>query len=130
MICSSEGQSIFEILNIKNCEYQSANNISFLQPGQSADIFCSDKRIGFLGKIHPLSARKYDLPENIFVCELNADALFDNYDKTPAYKEFSIFPYTVRDMSLLIPKSIDFKTIINKIYSQEMKIIKITKKLL
>jgi len=115
--------SVFEILNIKNCEYKTNNGISFLQPGQRADILYSGKKIGFLGKIHPLSAQKYDLPENIFICELNADLLFDNYVKAPAYNEFSIFPYTVRDMSLLIPKTTELKKVLEKIYSLKINIL-------
>ncbi|MBP7653199.1 phenylalanine--tRNA ligase subunit beta [Candidatus Dependentiae bacterium] len=114
---------VFETLNIEKCEYKINNSIRFLQPGQSADIFINEIKTGFLGKIHPDAANKYDLPDNLYLCEVNADILFDNYSKTPVYKEFSIFPYTVRDMSLLMPKKIEYKKVISKIKSLNIEIL-------
>ena len=100
-----------------------AAKIDFMQPGQTAEIYFRNVNIGIFGKLHPVLAKKYDLPENTFLCELNLDGLYNNFDAKPAYSEFSRFPYTVRDMSLLIPKTVQYSELVKNVKQLNLSIL-------
>ena len=79
-----------------------------LHPGQSARIFLDHHAIGWLGVLHPAIAKQLELdPVILFSLELQG-LLFP---KTIQLKEISIFPEMRRDLSLLLPISLEWQTI-------------------
>ena len=115
-------ENLFEIFHIENCVF-SAENINFLQPGQSALIKNNNEIIGILGKIHPDFANKYDIPEHLYLFEIDIDALLKISDNSPKFKEFSRYPFTIRDMSLLIPKTLEYSIIAQTIKALNIEIL-------
>lgn len=51
-----------------------ADDYTFLHPHQAASVSQNGKRIGFMGKLHPSIAKKYDLGD-VFVAEFDISAL-------------------------------------------------------
>ena len=45
-----------------------------LHPGRTAVISLGDQVLGFLGQVHPVTAKAYDIPET-YVAELNLSAI-------------------------------------------------------
>ncbi len=75
-----------------------------LHPGQSAAIVRNDSDIGFVGRIHPNLAKKYDLLTETYLFELDMETLRSGF--VPAYESVSKFPSVSRDIALLTPSSI------------------------
>jgi phenylalanyl-tRNA synthetase beta chain len=71
-----------------------------LHPGQTAGIYRADQCVGVLGALHPNIKQALDLQGNIFVFELNLDALTPA--SLPRYKEVSKFPEIRRDIAILV----------------------------
>jgi phenylalanyl-tRNA synthetase beta chain len=61
-LCLKKGKLVFN--QEKNQTY------NFLHPAAWALINLNGKNIGYLGQIHPLTAKEYELPENTFVGEI------------------------------------------------------------
>ncbi|QCI16964.1 phenylalanine--tRNA ligase subunit beta [Buchnera aphidicola (Aphis helianthi)] len=100
-ICDTDS---FEIKN---------RNVSGLHPNQSAQIFLNNEFIGSFGKIHPILEKKLDLHNNTFLFELLIDKIFD-VKKLKDFKieEYSKFPSSRRDISILISENIPYSDII------------------
>lgn len=68
-----ELKGIIEIVLNQKLNFLPIDQISqkeTLHPNIQAQIQLNGKIIGFMGKIHPLQANKFDIPENTFVAEL------------------------------------------------------------
>lgn len=81
-----------------------------LHPGQTADLFLkgSEKKIGFIGALHPSIMAYFKLSTQLFVFEVN---LSDIVCCPPKTHEVSRFPEIRRDLSLLILNTIPFQQI-------------------
>ena len=49
--------------------YTATTEIASLHPGRTAMISLGDQVLGFLGQVHPVTAKAYDIPET-YVAEL------------------------------------------------------------
>ncbi|WP_313162124.1 phenylalanine--tRNA ligase subunit beta [Kosakonia cowanii] len=75
-----------------------------LHPGQSAAIYLKDKRIGFIGVVHPELERKLDLNGRTLVFELEWNALADR--AVPQAQEISRFPANRRDIAVVVNENV------------------------
>ena len=75
-----------------------------LHPGQSAVIVRNDIDIGFVGRIHPNLAKKYSLPVQTYLFEMNLEMVCSGF--VPAYQSVSKFPSVSRDIALIVPVDI------------------------
>ncbi len=83
-----------------------------LHPGQSAEIYApSGEKVGYLGKLHPTVSKALDLNRDIFVFELNFDAL--SQSETPSFTELSRFPSSRRDLALVVPVEISAQKLVD-----------------
>lgn len=83
------------------------SNLRFLHPGKSADIYVEDKKIGFIGCIHPDINEKMDIDNSIYVAELQLEDLVNIVkDRKIKFKSFSVYPFVYKDLSVLVDKEI------------------------
>ncbi len=79
----------------------------YLHPGRKADILYQEQRIGFIGELHPLVTKAYDIRERVTVAVLDLPVVLSqskNVEKK--YHPVSNFPAVTRDISLVVPKTI------------------------
>lgn len=79
----------------------------YLHPGRKADIWYKEERVGFIGEIHPLVTKAYDIKARVTVAVLDLPTVLSkrqNSDKK--FKPVSNFPAVTRDISLVVPKNI------------------------
>ncbi|HWS41058.1 MAG TPA: phenylalanine--tRNA ligase subunit beta [Arenimonas sp.] len=77
---------------------------SYLHPGRSADVFVDGVCIGCIGALHPGLNKTLDLPSDVYVFELNLDAL--PLRQLPKSAAISRFPSVRRDLALIVPEAI------------------------
>ncbi len=79
----------------------------YLHPGRKADIWCNQKRVGFLGELHPLVQETYGIRERVILAVLDLPEVLLQQDTTGRkYEKISNFPQVTRDISLVAPKSV------------------------
>jgi phenylalanyl-tRNA synthetase beta chain len=81
-------------------EAQAAGDWAYLHPGRSAAIVSGDTRLGFLGELHPLVARDWDLEGGaLFAIDLGKVAALA--PEVPVYRDVTTFPPVRQDLSLV-----------------------------
>lgn len=91
-------------------EYTRLNHPSF-HPGRAAILLIENKEVGIIGELHPTVVENYDLPQRVYVCELNIERLFDLSNEEIAFTELPKYPEMTRDMALLVKEEITAKEI-------------------
>ncbi|MHB1320959.1 MAG: phenylalanine--tRNA ligase subunit beta [Acidithiobacillus ferrivorans] len=83
-----------------------------LHPGQAAEIWVADQRVGMLGALHPTLAAECDLDKSPFFFYLDIECL-DGLANVSRFTPLSPFPALRRDMALVIPDDILAGTVLN-----------------
>ena len=106
---------LFEKLSVADeIQYQRAQNMKELHPGRSTYIYLGEELIGFVGQVHPTTAKAYDIPET-YVAELNVEALIAASFGKFSFKPVSKFPSMSRDIAMLVSEKISNQEVISVI---------------
>jgi phenylalanyl-tRNA synthetase beta chain len=76
----------------------------FLHPGRSARILAGSEQdpVGWIGELHPLVARTYDLPDAAAAFEVDLDRLVTHADAVPTYRDLTSFPALRQDLAVAV----------------------------
>jgi phenylalanyl-tRNA synthetase beta chain len=79
----------------------------FLHPGRSASIIAAsdERKVGWIGEIHPLVAREWDL-DNAVAFELDLDLLAELAPGPAQFVPVSAFPPVIQDIAVVIPEDV------------------------
>jgi phenylalanyl-tRNA synthetase beta chain len=79
----------------------------FLHPGRAAEATCAGEQIGWLGELHPLVARAWDLDGAVAVMELQLDRLLALAAAGEhAYRDVISYPGLRQDLAVVLPGSV------------------------
>lgn len=84
--------------------------LSFLHPGQSAKLYIDDEYVGWLGQLHPNTAKQLDLPAT-WVAQLALAPLLTLAREQHAIATPSKFPQVRRDIAILVDSEISLQTL-------------------
>lgn len=76
-----------------------------MHPGRTADIYVDDQLVGFVGQVHPRTAKDYKVPVT-YVFELNLEALLAADKVANEYHPISKYPAITRDIALLVDRNV------------------------
>ncbi|MEE8321951.1 MAG: phenylalanine--tRNA ligase subunit beta [Gammaproteobacteria bacterium] len=100
----ADTEALFQAAGLRSdIEYRAATHAA-LHPGQSAEVYIGAQFAGIFGALHPRLAKKFDLPDGVYVFEFNIKSLL--IDSVPKYKRLSRFPSIRRDMALVVADEI------------------------
>ena len=85
-----------------------------MHPGRTADIMVDDQLVGFIGQVHPQTAKEYKIPET-YVFELNLELLLAAPKIENEYTPISKYPSITRDIALLVDSDVENATIVEAI---------------
>ncbi|GLH64694.1 phenylalanine--tRNA ligase subunit beta [Parageobacillus sp. G301] len=96
---------LFELLGLTNrIEYKQAKR-EHMHPGRTADILLDGKTIGFVGQLHPVVQKEYDLKET-YVFELALTDLLNVEVEDIRYSPIPRFPSITRDIALVVDENV------------------------
>ena len=80
----------------------------FLHPGRSASVIAGNERkIGWLGELHPLVAREWDVPGPVAAFELDMDAVVELSAGLPqTYSDVTSFPAVLQDIAVVVAEGV------------------------
>ncbi|MFC3034595.1 phenylalanine--tRNA ligase subunit beta [Pseudoalteromonas fenneropenaei] len=84
-----------------------------LHPGQSAAIYLDERKVGYIGAIHPQLLKGLDLNQAAYVFEIEVDALTTR--RIPEAEKLSKFPSNRRDIAILVADDVKIGDILNSI---------------
>jgi phenylalanyl-tRNA synthetase beta chain len=85
----------------------------YLHPGKSAQICSGKKILGVIGELHPLVQQEYDLSQEVYLFELNLEAVFETAGKFRSFTVPSKFPAIERDSALLINAAVEAQQVLD-----------------
>ncbi|MCM1170901.1 MAG: phenylalanine--tRNA ligase subunit beta [Clostridium sp.] len=100
-------EEMFEKLGFgKEVTFQPTGTHSFLHPGRQADIQKGKLQLGYMGQLHPEAADNYGIKAEVYVAVINMDVvtMLSTFDRK--YEGIAKFPAVVRDLSMVVDKSI------------------------
>ena len=86
------------------------SELAFLHPGQSAKLYIDDQYIGWLGQLHPNTAKQLDLPAT-WVAQLSLAPLITLAREQHSIITPSKFPQVRRDIAILVDSDISLQTL-------------------
>ncbi|RSI10331.1 Phenylalanine--tRNA ligase beta subunit [Streptococcus sanguinis] len=112
-------EALFAKLGL-TAEYAASNQIKSLHPGRTALISINGQPVGFVGQVHPATAKAYDIPET-YVAELNLSAIEEQLQPTQPFTEITKFPAVSRDVALLLKAEITHQEVLDAIQAAGVK---------
>ncbi|AFY42494.1 phenylalanine--tRNA ligase subunit beta [Nostoc sp. PCC 7107] len=102
-------ESVFQQFGLQ-VEYQPDCRDERLHPGRTASLWIGGNRLGVFGQLHPQLRREKDLPDSVYLFQLDLDALLDALDQDeiliPTFKSYSTYPASDRDIAFFAPVKI------------------------
>ena len=99
-------ESVFKVMGLE-VEYQPDRRDERLHPGRTASLWVGGNRLGVLGQVHPQLRSEKDLPDDVYVFQLDLEVLLDAVDEdevlVPKFKSFSSYPASDRDIAFFAP---------------------------
>ncbi|PYZ93703.1 phenylalanine--tRNA ligase subunit beta [Salipaludibacillus keqinensis] len=86
---------------IRYVQYEKAG----LHPGRTALLEIDGKEVGFLGQLHPSTAKEWSLPAT-YVFELNLQSLMEGTEENLRYEAIPKYPAMDRDIALVVDESV------------------------
>jgi phenylalanyl-tRNA synthetase beta chain len=71
-------------------------------PGKCAQIVTDGIAVGHIGELHPDFIQKYELKQNVVLFEIDLSALVERPAPETKYRKISRFPYSERDIALVV----------------------------
>lgn len=79
---------------------------TFLHPGRQALIIYEDGVVGYFGEVHPLVQEAYGIAERAYIANIDLSVICKKANFTVKYEGIAKFPSVVRDISLVMDKSL------------------------
>ncbi|MEG4624153.1 phenylalanine--tRNA ligase subunit beta [Microcoleus sp. w1-18aA5] len=99
-------ESAFQGLGLA-VEYQSDSSNTRLHPGRTAALSLNGKHLGVFGQLHPQLQQEKDLPEQVYVFQLDLAVLLAALNRssnlTRKFAGYSSFPASDRDIAFFAP---------------------------
>lgn len=100
-------EKLFADLGVeRRLKIASTNEIDFMHPYRTASVLLLGKTpevIGYFGQIHPILKDKLKLNQDVFMFELNLDAIISAVKEVvPRFKHLPQFPEVRRDLAFII----------------------------
>jgi len=101
---------------------QSAESITAFHPGQSADIFRDNKKIGYLGKLHPSLQKQLDVDQEVYLFEIGLNQLPENDFKlnTEILKSVPL----QRDIAVIVDENVVAGDVVDVVIKRNINFIK------
>ena len=77
----------------------------FLHPGRSATVRAGQDELGWIGELHPLVARAWDLPGTA-AFEVDFDSVAELAPGLAAYHDVASFPAVLQDVAFVVPEGL------------------------
>ena len=103
-----------------NVEYTATQAFTSMHPGRTATVSLDGQVIGFVGQVHPVTAKDYNIPET-YVAEINLTAIEQVIQPAKPFVEITKFPAVTRDIALLLKAEISHKEVVEAIEAAGVK---------
>jgi phenylalanyl-tRNA synthetase beta chain len=113
-------ESAIDGMNLPPLSFVSTE-VKGLRAGQAAAISIDGVKVGTVGRLGEAIAGNYKFRQPVYVAELDLTALFELPERPVLYSRLPRFPSIVRDVSLLVDRTVSVADLIQVAESQQAK---------
>jgi phenylalanyl-tRNA synthetase beta chain len=95
---------LFDRLNLPPT-YEDSEDFALL-PGRSGEARLDGQRLALVGQVHPRVAAAFDIEQDVFLFELDLEALLPHTGKPHHYQPLSRFPAVEEDIAIVVDESV------------------------
>jgi len=85
--------------------YHEADDFA-LVPGRTAEVQVDGQRVGVVGQVHPRVAASFDIDQEVYLFELNLEALLPHAGRPRRYQPLSRFPAVEEDIAIVVDEGV------------------------
>lgn len=89
-----------------------ADQAPHLQPGRAASVVNEGTVLGWVGELHPLAVRDFDITGPVVAFELDLDALIKAARPARDYRDVPVFPAVAIDLALVVDEGVTHEKIL------------------
>ena len=108
-------ESLLKELGIGEAEYKAVRDNKTFHPGRCAAVYKDGQLIGEFGEMNAAVVDQYNLPERVYVAELDFEKLFELSDLEILYKPIPKYPAIERDIAVLVKADVESGEILKAI---------------
>lgn len=84
--------------------YKADCDTEFLHPGRRANVYYSDKKLAYVGELHPQVQKNYEIGERVYIAVIDISTVLELLEAEPQvrYEGIAKFPASTRDISLVM----------------------------
>ncbi len=112
-------ESFFHQLRLK-VDFVPQAHEPFLRPAVSVRLKAAGEDLGFAGEIAPEVRERLDLPQPLFVFELDFDRLVELVSEEKTYRPLPKFPATTRDLAIVLRDEIPAADVLSFVREAEI----------
>lgn len=90
----------------RKTHYNPESGKPFLHPGRQADIEYEGEVVGYLGEVHPVVCKNYDIATRAYVAVLDMPLIVKRATFDRKYEGVAKYPAVSRDISMVVPEHI------------------------
>ena len=111
-------EDFFEALDVPDSEFRPGGP-EYFHPGRKSEVLLEGDSTGFAGELHPDLLDSLDLPERVYLAEIEFARIVEKARFEKSYSELPKFPSSKRDLSLTVPESIEESEIRDVVLGEE-----------
>jgi len=90
----------------EDLKYDPSDKKPFLHPGRQADIIHKGVKIGYMGELHPIVRKNYEIGDRTYIAVLDMPEIVKKANFSRKYTGIARFPAVNRDLSMVVRKDI------------------------
>lgn len=98
-------ESLFTRLGIQDIAFKVAQDVAGMHPGRTAEVWVGDRKLGYVGQVHPGTEKAYDLSET-YAFQFDVNMLIEAANIKGHYNQLPKFPTVTRDLALVVDRSV------------------------
>ena len=118
-------ETLLEALRLTKVRFRVADAKAYpwLQPGQAAEVLADGALLGWVGNVHPMSLKAFDIDEPVVAFELSVDALLRKARRELPYQDVPTLPGVSVDLALVVDESMTAEQVMQRIRSAGGKLL-------
>lgn len=94
---------------------ENTQDTKHFHPYQSAVMYLGKEVLGVIGKIHPNTAKDFDVTKDVIIAEINLEVILKNKAAKVKFKPLSKYPSITRDLAFVVDESVPVEQIAKSI---------------
>jgi phenylalanyl-tRNA synthetase beta chain len=118
-------EGLFAALKLAAIKFSAlpADACTYMRPGHSARMLAGDVPLGIVGELHPEVLARYDLPQEVFIFEIDVEQMTPFIPQSIVSQPIPKFPAVFRDITIHISRGVETQKVLDTLGSLKLELV-------